>query len=166
MCCSCVYCRKWVIVTVGCLSVLCTLSLCMYLTTTALFSRPLAPGLYLLLSLTVMKPAFKEQGAGSEASQIRSVKRLAGWAWWMRARMSFCRGCIVKSFHCHRRAYENLMNKGASVRNGLPLLPPATHSVSSCCLNTCLLILPFVEKRKKEKKPEPSFTSVLIAVIA
>lgn len=66
------------IVTVGCLSVLCTLSLCMYLTTTALFSRPLAPGLYLLLSLTVMKPAFKEQGAGSEASQIRSVKRLAG----------------------------------------------------------------------------------------
>lgn len=79
--------------------------------------------------------------------------------------MSFCRGCIVKSFHCHRRAYENLMNKGASVRNGLPLLPPATHSVSSCCLNTCLLILPFVKKKKK-KNPEPSFTSVLIVVIA
>lgn len=85
--------------------------------------RPFAPGLYLLLSLTVMKPAFKERGAGSEASQIRSVKRLAGWAWWMRARMSFCRGCIVKSFHCHRRAYEGLMNEGASVRNTLPPLP-------------------------------------------
>lgn len=66
------------IVTVGCLSVLCTLSLSVYLTTTALFSRPLAPGLYLLLSLTVMKPAFKEPGAGSEASQIRSVEWLAG----------------------------------------------------------------------------------------
>lgn len=66
------------IVTVGCLSVLCTLSLCVYLTTVALFSRPFAPGLYLLLSLTVMKPAFKERGAGSEASQIRSVERLAG----------------------------------------------------------------------------------------
>lgn len=121
--CSSLCCRNWVILTVGCLSVLCTLSLSMYLATTALFSRPFAPGLYLLLSLTVMKPAFKERGAGSEASQIRSVKRLAGWAWWMRARMSFCRGCIVKSFHCHRRAYEGLMNEGASVRNTLPLLP-------------------------------------------
>lgn len=116
-------CSEWVIGTVGCLGVLCTLSLSVYLTTTALLSRPLAPGLYLLLSLTVMKPAFKEQGAGSEASQIRSVERLAGWAWWMRARMSFCRGCIVKSFHCHRRAYEGLMNEGASVRNALPPLP-------------------------------------------
>lgn len=37
--------------------------------------------------------------------------------------MSFCRGCIVKSFHCHRRAYEGLMNEGASVRNTLPPLP-------------------------------------------
>lgn len=27
---------------------------------------------------------------------------------------------IVKSFHCHRRAYEELMNEGASVRNALP----------------------------------------------
>jgi len=117
-------CLKWVIVTGGCLCVLCTLSLTVYLTTTALFPRPLAPGLYLLLSLTVMKPAFKERGASSEASQIRSVERLAGWAWWMRARMSFCRGCIVKSFHCHRRAYESLMNKGASVRNALLFLPP------------------------------------------
>lgn len=42
------------------------------------FSWPFAPGLYLLLSLTVMKPAFKERGAASEASQIRSVKWLAG----------------------------------------------------------------------------------------
>lgn len=66
------------IVTVGCLRVLCSLGLSVYLTTTALFSRSFAPGLYLLLSLTVMKPAFKEQGAGSEASQIRSVERLAG----------------------------------------------------------------------------------------
>lgn len=49
-----------------------------YLTTTALFPGPLAPGLYLLFSLTVMKPAFKEWDAGSEASQIRSVERLAG----------------------------------------------------------------------------------------
>lgn len=71
-------CSKWVIVTVGCLSFLCTLGLCVYLTATALFSRPLAPGLYLLLSLTVMKPAFKERGAGSEASQIRPVEWLAG----------------------------------------------------------------------------------------
>ncbi|KAK1905631.1 Leucine-rich melanocyte differentiation-associated protein, partial [Dissostichus eleginoides] len=37
---------------------------------------PFAPGLYLLLSLTVMKPAFKEPGAGSEASQIRSLAGL------------------------------------------------------------------------------------------
>lgn len=51
---------------------------CVYLNTTALFPRPLAPGLYLLLSLTVMKPAFKEWGAGSEASQIRSAERLVG----------------------------------------------------------------------------------------
>lgn len=50
----------------------------MYLTATALFSRPLAPGLHLLLSLTVMKPAFKERGAGSEASQIRPVEWLVG----------------------------------------------------------------------------------------
>lgn len=27
---------------------------------------------------------------------------------------------IVKSFHCHRRAYEELMNERASVRNALP----------------------------------------------
>lgn len=27
---------------------------------------------------------------------------------------------IVKSFHCHQRAYEGLMNEGASVRNALP----------------------------------------------
>lgn len=93
-----------------------------YLTTTALFPGPLAPGLYLLFSLTVMKPAFKEWDAGSEASQIRSVERLAGWAWWMRARMSFCCGCIVNSFHCHPWAYESVMTKGASVRSTLPLL--------------------------------------------
>lgn len=98
-------------------------SVCIWLQRPFFSAGPFAPGLYLLLSLTVMKPAFKERGAGGEASQIRSVKRLAGWAWWMRARMSFCRGCIVKSFHCHRRAYEGLMNEGASVRNTLPLLP-------------------------------------------
>ncbi|KAJ4948696.1 hypothetical protein JOQ06_020226, partial [Pogonophryne albipinna] len=39
-------------------------------------AKPFAPGLYLLLSLTVMKPAFKEPGAGSEASQIRSLAGL------------------------------------------------------------------------------------------
>ncbi|TKS85698.1 Leucine-rich melanocyte differentiation-associated protein [Collichthys lucidus] len=50
--------------------------LSVYLTTAALFSRSFAPGLYLLLSLTVMKPAFKERGAGSEASQIRSLAGL------------------------------------------------------------------------------------------
>lgn len=76
--CKSLCCSKWVIVTVGCLCVLCPVSLCVYLTATALFSRPLAPGLYLLLSLTVMKPAFKERGAGSEASQIRPVEWLAG----------------------------------------------------------------------------------------
>lgn len=70
--------RKYVIVTVGCFGVLCTLSLSVHPTTAALFSGPFAPGLYLLLSLTVMKPAFEERGAGSEASQIRSVERLVG----------------------------------------------------------------------------------------
>ena len=42
--------RLLVIVTVGCLGVLCTLSLSVHPTTTALFSGPFAPGLYLLLS--------------------------------------------------------------------------------------------------------------------
>lgn len=123
----------------------CIVSLSMYLATMALFSRPFAPGVYLLLSLTVMKPPFKEQGAGSEASQIRSVKQLAGWAWWMRLRMSFCRGCIVKSFHCHRRAYEGLMNEGASVRNTLPLLPLLyCFNISPSCSTACLPVLPFL----------------------
>lgn len=35
---------------------------------------------------------------------------------------------IVKSFHCHQRAYEELMNEGASVRNALPC--PGTVLIS------------------------------------
>lgn len=35
---------------------------------------------------------------------------------------------IVKSFHCHQRAYEELMNEGASVRNALPC--PSTVLIS------------------------------------
>lgn len=134
------------IVTGGCLCVKCTLSLCVYLTTAALFPRPLAPGLYLLFSLTVMKLALKERDAGSEASQIRSVERLAGWAWWMRARMSFCCGCIVNSFHCHLRPYDGLMTERASVRNALPF-PSLSYSSSifQYCCSTCLLNLVFYD---------------------
>ena len=35
---------------------------------------------------------------------------------------------IVKSFHCHQRALEGLMNEGASVRNALPC--PGTLLIS------------------------------------
>lgn len=142
-------CQKQMIVTGGCLCVKCTLGICVYLTTAALFPRPLAPGLYLLFSLTVMKPALKERDAGSEASQIRSVERPAGWAWWMRARMSFCCGCIVNSFHCHPRPYEGLMTERASIKNALPFPPylpvlllhmPSYHSLLFNFLHNLLLL--------------------------
>lgn len=69
--------------------------------------------------------------------------------------MSFCRGCIVKSFHCHRRAYEGLMNEGASVRNTLPPLPllPLQYLPKLSGLVPSLPALPFSDQPRCTRQP-------------
>lgn len=58
---------------------------------------------------------------------------------------------IVKSFHCHRRAYEVLTNEGASVRNALPLLP-ATLLISPGAAAKVLIKVKFKNSLGNERR--------------
>lgn len=58
---------------------------------------------------------------------------------------------IVKSFHCHRRAYEALTNEGASVRNALPLLP-ATLLISPGAAAKVLIKVKFKNSLGSERR--------------
>lgn len=60
---------------------------------------------------------------------------------------------IVKSFHCHRRAYEALTNEGASVRNALPLLLlPATLLISPGAAAKVLIKVKFKNSLSSERR--------------